>query len=66
MKNLFPYLLLVCVTIIILYSILSFVDLAQHYLVKAGISVLRRLKKTDNNRIARYERYVYIISACDL
>lgn len=28
-------------------------DLAQHYLVKAGISVLRRLKKTDNNRIAR-------------
>jgi len=28
-------------------------DLAQHYLVKAGISVLRRLRKTDNNRIAR-------------
>lgn len=28
-------------------------DLAQHYLVKAGITVLRRLKKTDNNRIAR-------------
>jgi len=28
-------------------------DLAQHYLMKAGITVLRRLKKTDNNRIAR-------------
>lgn len=28
-------------------------DLAQHYLYKAGISVLRRLRKTDNNRIAR-------------
>lgn len=28
-------------------------DLAQHYLVKAGITVVRRLKKSDNNRIAR-------------
>jgi len=28
-------------------------DLAQHYLVKAGISVIRRIRKTDNNRIAR-------------
>jgi len=28
-------------------------DLAQHYLIKANISVLRRTKKTDNNRIAR-------------
>jgi len=28
-------------------------DLAQHYLSKAGISVLRRVRKTDNNRIAR-------------
>ena len=28
-------------------------DLAAHYLQKAGISVLRRLSKTDNNRIAR-------------
>merc|ERR1719462_182864 len=28
-------------------------DLAQHYLVKAGITALRRAKKTDNNRIAR-------------
>lgn len=28
-------------------------DLSQHYLQKAGISVLRRVRKTDNNRIAR-------------
>lgn len=28
-------------------------DLAQHYLTKANISVLRRIRKTDNNRIAR-------------
>jgi len=28
-------------------------DLAQHFLMKAGISCLRRLRKTDNNRIAR-------------
>jgi len=27
--------------------------LAQHYLVKAGITCLRRLKKTDNDRLAR-------------
>eukprot|EP00877_Chromochloris_zofingiensis_P011116 jgi/Chrzof1/6258/Cz17g17210.t1 len=28
-------------------------DLAAHYLMKAGISAIRRLRKTDNNRIAR-------------
>merc|ERR1719187_935346 len=28
-------------------------DLAQHFLTKAGISVIRRVRKTDNNRIAR-------------
>lgn len=28
-------------------------DLAQHYLMKAGITVVRRVRKTDNNRIAR-------------
>ncbi|KAA0185771.1 T-complex protein 1 subunit gamma, partial [Fasciolopsis buskii] len=28
-------------------------DLAQHFLSKAGISVIRRLRKTDNFRIAR-------------
>lgn len=29
-------------------------DLAQHYLVKANITAIRRVRKTDNNRIARY------------
>ena len=28
-------------------------DLAAHYLTKCGISAIRRLRKTDNNRIAR-------------
>merc|ERR1712141_742898 len=28
-------------------------DLAQHFLAKANISVIRRIKKTDNNRLAR-------------
>lgn len=28
-------------------------DLASHHLSKAGISAIRRLRKTDNNRIAR-------------
>ncbi|XP_074624432.1 T-complex protein 1 subunit gamma-like isoform X2 [Acropora palmata] len=28
-------------------------DLAQHYLVKNGITAIRRIRKTDNNRIAR-------------
>ncbi|KAF4665080.1 T-complex protein 1 subunit gamma [Perkinsus olseni] len=28
-------------------------DLAQHFLMKQNVSVIRRVKKTDNNRIAR-------------
>ena len=28
-------------------------DLAQHFLVKAGVTALRRVRKTDNNRVAR-------------
>uniref|UniRef100_A0A7S2SP58 T-complex protein 1 subunit gamma n=1 Tax=Rhizochromulina marina TaxID=1034831 RepID=A0A7S2SP58_9STRA len=28
-------------------------DLAQHYLLKANITAFRRLRKTDNNRVAR-------------
>uniref|UniRef100_A0A0N7Z9W3 T-complex protein 1 subunit gamma n=1 Tax=Scylla olivacea TaxID=85551 RepID=A0A0N7Z9W3_SCYOL len=28
-------------------------DLAQHFLVKAGVTCLRRVKKSDNNRLAR-------------
>jgi len=33
-------------------------DLAQHFLMKAGVSVIRRVRKTDNNRIARYDQLV--------
>lgn len=29
------------------------IDLAQHFLMKANITALRRVRKTDNNRIAR-------------
>jgi len=28
-------------------------DLAQHFLIKEGISCIRRIRKTDNNRVAR-------------
>ena len=28
-------------------------DLAQHYLLKANITTIRRVRKSDNNRIAR-------------
>lgn len=28
-------------------------DLAQHFLLKAGVTTIRRVRKTDNNRIAR-------------
>lgn len=28
-------------------------DLAQHFLLKSNISVIRRVRKTDTNRIAR-------------
>jgi T-complex protein 1 subunit gamma len=28
-------------------------DLAQHYFVKAGVTAIRRVRKSDNNRIAR-------------
>ncbi|CAG9533160.1 unnamed protein product [Cercopithifilaria johnstoni] len=28
-------------------------DLAQHFLMKAGVTAIRRLKKTENNRLAR-------------
>lgn len=36
-------------------SILTFdvLDLAQHFLVKNNITAIRRIRKTDNNRIAR-------------
>lgn len=28
-------------------------DLAQHYFVRAGVTAIRRVRKTDNNRVAR-------------
>ena len=28
-------------------------DIASHFLIKHGISAIRRIRKTDNNRIAR-------------
>jgi T-complex protein 1 subunit gamma len=39
-------------------------DLAQHYLTKAGITAFRRLRKTDNNRVARAVRAT-IVSRVD-
>ncbi|ODQ80756.1 hypothetical protein BABINDRAFT_160970 [Babjeviella inositovora NRRL Y-12698] len=41
-------------------------DLAQHYLLKANISVLRRVKKSDNNRIARATGATIVNRAEDL
>ena len=37
----------------ILTLFIIIIDLAQHYLLKANISAIRRVRKTDNNRIAR-------------
>lgn len=41
-------------------------ELAAHYLHKAGCSVLRRLKKTDNNRIARATGAIIVNDPRDL
>ncbi|SCU85970.1 LADA_0D11232g1_1 [Lachancea dasiensis] len=41
-------------------------DLAQHYLLKGGCSVLRRTKKSDNNRIARVTGAVVVNRVEDL
>lgn len=42
---------------VLLWCLLPFnpllLDLAQHFLVKAGITAIRRVRKSDNNRIAR-------------
>lgn len=35
-------------------------DLAAHYLQKGGVSVIRRLRKTDNNRIAKVSGAVIV------
>ena len=34
-------------------TILISLDLAQHYLLKSNITAIRRVRKSDNNRIAR-------------
>ena len=36
------------------FLFMLFLDLAQHFLVKHNITAIRRVRKTDNNRIARY------------
>ncbi|OMH81120.1 T-complex protein 1 subunit gamma [Zancudomyces culisetae] len=41
-------------------------DLAQHYLVKNGISAIRRLKKMDNNRLARATGATIVTTVSDL
>lgn len=41
-------------------------DMAQHFLLKAGITALRRLKKTDNNRLARVCGGRVVHDTCDL
>lgn len=38
---------------IIRINLTSLLDLAQHYLLKENITALRRVRKSDNNRIAR-------------
>jgi T-complex protein 1 subunit gamma len=41
-------------------------DLAQHYLMKANITVVRRVRKMDNNRIARAVGATIVNRADDL
>ncbi|ORX68009.1 T-complex protein 1 [Linderina pennispora] len=41
-------------------------DLAQHHLVKQGITALRRMRKTDNNRIARATGATIVTSVDEL
>lgn len=41
-------------------------DLAQHFLLKANITALRRVRKTDNNRIARATGATIVNSVYDL
>lgn len=41
------------ISILIVTNYAILIDLAQHYLSKANISAIRRVRKTDNNRIAR-------------
>lgn len=42
-------------------------DLAQHFLIKAGISCIRRVRKSDNNRIARQvHRLLQLVNKGDI
>ena len=41
-------------------------DLAQHFLLKANITALRRVRKTDNNRVARATGATIVNSVFDL
>ena len=41
-------------------------DLAQHYLLKSNITALRRVRKTDNNRVARATGATVVNSVFDL
>lgn len=41
-------------------------DLAQHFLLKANITALRRVRKTDNNRVARATGATIVNSVYDL
>lgn len=41
------------VSLVLLLLHFTNIDLAQHYFVKANVTALRRVRKTDNNRIAR-------------
>ncbi|CCK70630.1 chaperonin-containing T-complex subunit CCT3 KNAG_0E03730 [Huiozyma naganishii CBS 8797] len=41
-------------------------DLAQHYLLRGGCSVLRRVKKSDNNRLARVTGATIVNRTSDL
>lgn len=40
-------------TLCYLWNRTDLIDLAQHYLMKANVTALRRVRKTDNNRVAR-------------
>jgi chaperonin GroEL (HSP60 family) len=47
-------------------SIRVFLDVAAHYLAAAGISALRRTKKSDNNRISRATGATIVNDTADL
>lgn len=46
--------------------LLKFLDVAAHYLAAAGISAVRRTKKSDNNRISRATGATIVHDTADL